>query len=166
MKHKTFNSAANSAMLKLEEAARTTLMDKKMFEPITTYITNWVASMTKGDSNTDDLELATMVLERAGIQSLQYMAYQGRPINHQEMVELLCKKQHDYGHKNISNFGVLGLAVRIADKIARIENLEKRSSSFNEPLVDSFVDIVGYAMIAVMLSEETFMLPLEGDKND
>ena len=80
------------------------------------------------------------------------------------MVRILCSKQHDYGHKNISNFGIIGVAIRICDKIARIQNLESRETPNNESIIDSYSDIVGYSMIAIMLEEESFLLPLAGDK--
>ena len=80
------------------------------------------------------------------------------------MVQLLCRKQHDYGHNNITNFGIIGVAIRICDKIARIDNLSKRNQPINESLVDSYIDIVGYAMISIMLNKDSFTLPLKGDE--
>jgi hypothetical protein len=79
-------------------------------------------------------------------------------------VQLLCRKQHDYGHNNITNFGIVGVAIRICDKIARIDNLSKRQKPSNESLVDSYLDIVGYSMISIMLAEDSFKLPLKGEK--
>lgn len=38
-----------------------------------------------------------------------------------KMHQLLCRKQHDYGHRNITKFGLIGVAVRMCDKIARAE---------------------------------------------
>jgi hypothetical protein len=84
-----------------------------------------------------------------------------------EMHKLLCRKQHDYGHGNISKFGLVGVAVRMCDKIARAENLTKRggvSAQVTEPLKDAYEDIIGYAVISVMLYRDTFMLPLDSTK--
>lgn len=75
---------------------------------------------------------------------------------------LLCKKQHDYGHSNIASFGLVGVAVRIVDKVCRLKNLTVQNvAALNEPLLDTWLDIIGYAVIAEMLLTDTFMLPLE-----
>jgi hypothetical protein len=162
--YSTFNKAADAALTKLREEASTTLPDPKMFKPIETYISKWIKSLQLGNAEESDTELATLVLERAGIQALQWLLDNHPPFEHSEMVQLLCRKQHDYGHNNITNFGIIGVAVRICDKIARIDNLSKRNQPTNESLVDSYIDIVGYAMISIMLNEDSFKLPLKGDK--
>ena len=162
--YSTFNKAADAALTKLREEASTTLPDPKMFKPIETYISKWIQSLQLGNAEESDTELATLVLERAGVQALQWLLDNHPPFEHSEMVQLLCHKQHDYGHNNITNFGIIGVAVRICDKIARIDNLSKRNQPTNESLVDSYIDIVGYAMISIMLNEDSFKLPLKGDK--
>ena len=78
-----------------------------------------------------------------------------------EMCSLLVSKQHDYGHGNISSFGLRGVLVRLSDKVERLNNLEsKRTKAKNESLVDTLRDIVGYCVIALMLNDETFNLEL------
>jgi hypothetical protein len=78
-----------------------------------------------------------------------------------EMLELLCRKQHDYGHGNILSFGLIGVAVRMADKVARLANLTKKDiDAVNESLLDTWRDIVGYGAIAGMLLVGTFELEL------
>jgi|APSaa5957512493_1039668.scaffolds.fasta_scaffold73746_1 hypothetical protein len=77
------------------------------------------------------------------------------------VLPLLRSKQEDYGYENINRFGRVGLIVRIHDKIARIENLvEKGSLPINESLKDSFVDLVGYCIIALMVEHDIWNLPL------
>jgi hypothetical protein len=76
-------------------------------------------------------------------------------------VQLLVSKQSDYGHDNINAFGHVGVAVRLCDKIARFFNLTTRAhEAANEPLVDTLRDMVGYAVIAEMLTCGTFQLRL------
>ena len=162
--YNTFNKAADSALTKLRQEASTTLTDPHMFKPIESYISKWVTSMQNGMAGDSDIELATMVLERAGVQALQWLLDNHAPYDHNEMVELLCRKQYDYGHNNISNFGIIGVAIRMCDKIARIENLQKRATPSNESIIDSYLDLVGYSMIVVMLSTNSFILPLAVDK--
>lgn len=75
--------------------------------------------------------------------------------------KMLARKQHDYGHDNINAFGMVGIAVRMSDKVARLLNLlAKGAEAENESLVDTYLDIVGYAVIAGMLLDGTFDLEL------
>ena len=73
---------------------------------------------------------------------------------------LLIKKHHDYGPKNISQSpgGPLnGLRVRMWDKIARINNLlDSGVNPSNESLRDSFIDLLNYSAIAMMVLDETW----------
>lgn len=78
----------------------------------------------------------------------------------QAMLRLLCAKQHDYGHDNINAFGLIGVAVRISDKAARLRNLQERSP-MNETLLDTWLDLIGYCVIAEMLVTSTFNLNLK-----
>lgn len=78
-------------------------------------------------------------------------------------LDLLCQKQHDYGHQNILAYRMAGLVVRTSDKVARITNLMKRgglSAVPGEGLADAFTDIIGYAAISRMLAYNTFELGL------
>lgn len=77
-----------------------------------------------------------------------------------EMMKLLCRKQHDYGHGNILAFGLVGVAVRCSDKVARWQNLAGREGHA-EPAIDALIDMVGYAAITIMLLNGTFRLELE-----
>lgn len=78
-----------------------------------------------------------------------------------EMCSLLVSKQHDYGHGNITSFGMKGVLVRLSDKVERLINLKsKKSKAQNESVVDTLRDIVGYCVIALMLNDETFNLDL------
>jgi hypothetical protein len=73
---------------------------------------------------------------------------------------LLIKKHHDYGPKNISQSpgGPLnGLRVRMWDKVARINNLiDSNVNPSNESLRDSFIDLLNYSAIAMMVLDGTW----------
>ena len=158
--YKTFNEAAKAAGIKLEKMSDKLVSEKKPFESVEKYISKWVRLMTESQPHySDDLELATSVIQHAGASAIKILKTE-YSYNHEEMVALLCKKQHDYGHNNITNFGIVGVGIRVCDKIARIDNLNKTGSPSNESLMDSYIDIVGYAMIATMLQEESFKLKL------
>lgn len=76
-----------------------------------------------------------------------------------DMADLLESKQQDYGHGNITSFGFLGIAVRLSDKVERMQNLnQKQGKARNESFVDTMKDIVGYAVIALMLDDGTFYM--------
>lgn len=72
-----------------------------------------------------------------------------------ECVQILLRKHRDYGPKNISMSpgGPLnGLRVRMHDKMARINHLiDSGATPENEALIDSFVDLANYAIIAQMV---------------
>jgi hypothetical protein len=81
--------------------------------------------------------------------------------------EIIIKKQHDYGKNNILEFGEMGVLIRSNDKFSRLKNLILKSKNpSNEPKIDTWYDIAGYAILAIMLENKTFDLPLEEDKKD
>lgn len=101
-----------------------------------------------------------------------YLAFTGLlDLDVDALVNLLASKQHDYGHDNILRYGVDGIKVRVSDKVCRLRNLLSRSGddgasgAMNEAIEDSFLDIVGYAVIAIMLEHHVFELPLAADAN-
>ncbi len=115
----------------------------------------------KGVENTDQWyrHLAHMLMACGNIAARKM--FDDEAWNKDDMAELLASKQHDYGHRNITAFGLVGVAVRMSDKIARLENLVQRDDdAVNEPLTDTYKDIVGYAVIAGMLLNNTFELEL------
>ena len=73
---------------------------------------------------------------------------------------LLISKHHDYGPKNVAHSpgGPLnGLRVRMWDKVARINNLvDSKVHPSNESLRDSFIDLLNYSAIAIMVLDKTW----------
>ena len=129
------------------------------------FISNWVLELENGAFDENDIESVVAVMMNAGEIAIKTMLQNGMPYKHDMMLELLCRKQHDYGHQNINNFGILGLSIRMCDKFARIKNLQKRGTEGkNESLYDSYLDVVGYSTIAMMYHDGTFQLKLERDK--
>jgi len=78
------------------------------------------------------------------------------------IADLVISKQHDYGHENILAFGEFGILVRTNDKVARLKNLINADHPRCEAKLDSWQDIAGYALIALMLNKGWFTLPLRG----
>lgn len=80
-------------------------------------------------------------------------------LEYSDVHAVVCRKQRDYGHKNISRFGRQGLMVRLHDKVARLENLLSASREpNNESIEDNVLDLVGYACIGMMWERGTFLL--------
>ena len=81
--------------------------------------------------------------------------------------KVLILKQHDYGHKNITDFGEFGVLVRVNDKVERLKNLYGRDNPLkplNESIRDSWLDVAGYAVIALMLLDNSFNLDLKENR--
>lgn len=68
---------------------------------------------------------------------------------------VLIRKHRDYGPKNISlspGGPLNGLRVRMHDKLARINNLlDTGAEPANESLRDSFLDLMNYSAIALLV---------------
>ena len=66
---------------------------------------------------------------------------------------LLIRKHKDYGPNGALN----GLRVRMHDKVARINHLiDSEVSPSNESLRDSFLDLLNYSAIAMMVLDKTW----------
>jgi hypothetical protein len=86
-------------------------------------------------------------------------------VTQQEQYELFAKKMMDYGLSNISlgtnleepediKLSLTGIWLRCNDKINRLKNLIKRDGRNyvnDEPMIDSFIDIANYGIIAMLV---------------
>jgi len=78
-----------------------------------------------------------------------------------DICQTVISKQADYGQRNITDFGEIGIIIRMNDKFARLKNLTtKKKPPRNETKTDTWRDIAGYAVIALMLEKGWFELPL------
>lgn len=80
-------------------------------------------------------------------------------------IKVFDAKQRDYGEKNISEFGEMGVHVRMSDKFARLKNLcwkngkwQDEVKASNESIEDTLLDIGNYAIIATMCRNGTWPL--------
>ena len=83
----------------------------------------------------------------------------------QEQYELFAQKMMDYGISNIAlgstledpediNLSLTGIWLRCNDKINRLKNMLKRKGRNyvqDEPMIDSFIDISNYGIIAQLV---------------
>lgn len=152
----TWNQAAEQALNFINSEAVDNEPQPEILEAISMELAKWVRERIHSD------ELVFDLFVTAGVEALRIM--QKEPAYSTDMMtKVLVGKQHDYGHENIMNFGLTGIAVRLCDKIARAKNLKKHenNTAWNEPLIDTYMDILGYAAIAVMVRNQTFTLELE-----
>ena len=72
-----------------------------------------------------------------------------------EGLELFKKKNQDYGDA-FAKYGVLGVLVRMGDKIARLQSISTKSVSLvnSESLRDTLIDLHNYSAMAIMLLDE------------
>lgn len=84
-----------------------------------------------------------------------------------ENVQLLDRKQQDYGSQNIARHGEFGVLVRCDDKTARIANLLRQQPKLeltddpseqagpdkaqNESRLDSWLDLANYGLIGALV---------------
>ncbi len=74
-----------------------------------------------------------------------------------EAYDLGVRKNHDYGTNNILRYGVVGVIVRMNDKLARVKNLyvfeakKEAPKVLDEKIEDTLLDIVNYSTYALML---------------
>jgi len=70
--------------------------------------------------------------------------------------DLFAKKNNDYGDA-FADHGIVGVMVRIGDKMSRFTNISKKGieiSVDNETMKDTLMDLHNYAAMAIMLLEE------------
>ena len=72
-----------------------------------------------------------------------------------EGLELFKRKNQDYGDA-FANYGVIGVLVRMGDKIARAQSISTKSVSLvdTESLRDTLIDLHNYSAMAIMLLDE------------
>ena len=78
----------------------------------------------------------------------------------------MIKKRLDYGNLNIAVWDVLGVAVRLTDKVMRLRELILSGHlPQNESIRDTAVDIRNYGLILLMLVDGLWGLPMEAAQN-
>jgi len=72
-----------------------------------------------------------------------------------EGLELFKRKNQDYGDA-FAKYGVVGVLVRMGDKIARLQSISTTSISLvdTESLRDTLIDLHNYSAMALMILDE------------
>ena len=110
--------------------------------------------LKKSEVNMDQVDAVKYIEEEYPETAKSFKAIQ------KEQYELFCRKQMDYGPKNISvgtdlrtdedvKLSLTGLWFRINDKIERLKQLVVLDKAAqNEPMIDAFSDLSVYGIIA------------------
>ena len=88
--------------------------------------------------------------------------------DHKTSAAFVCNtvvgKQKMYGHGNIARFEIPGIVIRMNDKLERLKNLRGFDGPvLFEPVKDTWLDICGYSIIAVMWLRGWFLLDIKKD---
>lgn len=71
-----------------------------------------------------------------------------------ELTELYARKNHDYGdsfHITFQKWGLTMSAIRLGDKLQRLETLIRAESQVNdESIRDTLIDLANYSIMTVM----------------
>lgn len=96
-----------------------------------------------------------------GAETIEIARLRDYELTQKECLKILISKQKDYGPEAITRFGRQGLLVRIHDKVARLQNLDNAGREPNhEALRDTFLDIVNYCALGIMIERREFNLPI------
>ena len=148
----TWDEAADYAVLELCRQANNLWLENNTFEEL---IQRGKALLSAGWDNVPALN---RILQQIGAESLRQMGVHQTKL----VVDTLIDRHHKYGPGNILEFEEYGLLIRMSDKVARIRNSDGIDFA-DEAAIDPYVDLVGYAAIAVMLATDTFKLPLASE---
>lgn len=88
-----------------------------------------------------------MTTENFRVKQLEKIQLEGK--------ELFVKKNQDYGDA-FADYGVVGVLVRIGDKLRRFQNINKKGIHVvnDESLRDTLIDLHNYSAMAIMLMDE------------
>ena len=72
-----------------------------------------------------------------------------------EGLELFKKKNQDYGDA-FAEYGVIGVLIRMGDKIKRLQTIDKNNITLvdDERMRDTLIDLHNYSAMAIMLLDE------------
>jgi hypothetical protein len=84
-----------------------------------------------------------------------------------EGLSLFTKKNQDYGDA-FAKYGVVGVLVRIGDKIGRFQSVTAKQVSLvdTESLRDTLIDLHNYSAMAIMLMDEDMKKVKTSEKSE
>jgi hypothetical protein len=128
------------------------IADKPVYQE---YLDEIVIELTESEGKMDDVDAMNYIEKEYPETAAEFHKIQF------EQWSTFCKKQMDYGPSNIAmgtalktkedrRLSLIGLIVRINDKIQRLMNLvvKHNRDAQNEPVMDAFKDLSVYGIIA------------------
>ena len=112
-------------------------------------------SVSKSNSNSNSNYNLNLNIDSPEISTLKSSRVSQMQLIQSEGLELFKKKNQDYGDA-FAKYGVVGVLVRMGDKIARLQSISTKSVSLvnSESLRDTLIDLHNYSAMAIMLLDE------------
>ena len=155
----SWDQAAHAALVRIYENVRK--KPRASLEQLRTDLDDFIDELFHSSTGYDKAAIRWAVI---GADALEVAIQRDEPFDLIGVLQVLVRKQRDYGHENIRRFGRQGLMVRMHDKVARLENLltsDGGGKPNNESIKDNILDVVGYAAIGIMWESQQFLLPLQ-----
>lgn len=109
-----------------------------------------------------DLEGMFMNLAVAGLHGYSIVSNEKHTDSAGVIYKTVLGKQKMYGHGNIARFEIPGIVIRMNDKLERLKNLRGFDGPvLFEPVQDTWLDICGYSIIAIMWLRGWFLLDIK-----
>lgn len=119
------------------------------------------------DVDQDFLEEMFFKLAVAGLHGYSLTAEQDHKSSAGLVYGTVVGKQKMYGHGNIARFEIPGIVIRMNDKLERLKNLRGFDGPvLFEPVKDTWLDICGYSIIAIMWIRGWFLLDIKNQETE
>lgn len=103
----------------------------------------------------------------AGLHGYSLVAKEDQKASAAFVYNTVVGKQKMYGHGNIARFEVPGIVIRMNDKLERLKNLKGFDGPvLFEPVKDTWLDICGYSIIAIMWMRGWFLLDMKNQDTE
>jgi hypothetical protein len=135
------------------------------FEFVLKELDDVIQDVFHGNFDEELLEEQFFEIAIAGILGLSYTADISRKKAIRTIFETVIAKHKMYGSGNIARFALPGIVIRLNDKVERLKNLKQHNGPvLFEPIQDTWLDITGYSVIAIMWIRDWFLLEMKATK--
>ena len=119
------------------------------------------------DVDSDFLEEMFFNLAVAGLHGYSLASKESHKASAAFVHNTVVGKQKMYGHGNIARFEIPGIVIRMNDKLERLKNLRGFDGPvLFEPVKDTWLDICGYSIIAIMWIRGWFLLDMKNQEKE
>lgn len=119
------------------------------------------------DVDSEYMEQMFFSLAIAGLSGYALVGKENIKTSAASVYSTVVGKQKMYGHGNIARFEVPGIVIRMNDKLERLKNLKGFDGPvLFEPVKDTWLDICGYSIIAIMWIRGWFLLDMKNQEKE